>query len=142
MTESCRSIPNFFGNRLIRYFVPHLDGLNYSAVNLWLRRRKLLVTECKQTDSIYFSSSAITPSHISGGGVLLYSSQKLEVKTEPGHRSRSLQSPSEIFLLLHPKSAVRMRPTHRQIARRTFYVFRPRFPVSPIDAPQSAVPCL
>ena len=23
ITESCRSIPNFFGNQLIRYFVPH-----------------------------------------------------------------------------------------------------------------------
>ena len=28
ITESCRSIPNFFSNLLIRYFVPHLDGLN------------------------------------------------------------------------------------------------------------------
>ena len=39
--RACRSIRTF-QQLLIRYFVPHLDGLNYSAVNFWLHRRKLL----------------------------------------------------------------------------------------------------
>lgn len=40
-----------------------------------LTQSKFLITIGLRDESFYFSSSAITPSHVSGGGVFLYSSQ-------------------------------------------------------------------
>ena len=70
ITESCRSILNFFQqpanpsfrSALWTDYMNPLSTFGYIGVNFW-------IAECKQTDSSYFSSSAITPSHVSPGAV-------------------------------------------------------------------------
>ena len=64
-----------FGSLLVSSLVPHHERIGLPAetvvalgVNFWTQG-------CQQKYSVYFSSSTITPSHVSPGEVFLNSSQ-------------------------------------------------------------------